>query len=307
MTTVSDGLFQYGGMPVGSGKFTSLFNTHWFVDAIAGSDAYNGKSPGRAKATIDAAAQLMGVGDVCYINPQVYVVGTGHARYTECVTIDLAQSDLSFIGAGYSRSNEFGVRMKATSTEVYCFDVSGPSCHFENIGLFGDGTATNTLLARNNGATNTQRGSDGITLYRVNSKGAPLKITGGQAARVIDCVFNNAAIELIIADPAVSGYNQQIRGCAFLDTAQETAVTHPHISSASSNVVSLWIDRCYFGLIPTTTAYYFQCAVNSSGMITDSFFNQANLDTDTDISIGGSAFKVVGCHDAVGLVDDTND
>lgn len=306
MSGTPDMLTQWGGVPVGGQRYTSPWATHWFVDGVNGSDARDGKSPGKAKATIDAAAQLMGVGDVCYINPQTYVVGTGHARYEECVTVDLAQSDLSFIGTGYSRSNEFGVRMKCDGSTLYCFDVSGPSCHFENIGLFSSG-GTNTLLARNNGATATQRGSDGITLYRVNSKGSPLKIVGGQAARVIDCVFNNAAIELIIADPAVSGYNQQIRGCAFLDTGQETAVTHPHISSASSNSVALWVDHCYFGLIPTTTAYYFQCAVNSSGMITDSFFNQVNLDTDTDISIGGSGFKVVGCYDKTGLIDASND
>ena len=306
MSTAPDLLAELGGAPVSGGRFSRPWATHWFVDAATGNDSNAGNLPTAAKLTIDAAAQLMGVGDVCYINPQAYVVGTGHARYEECVTIDLAQSDLSFIGVGYPRSNEFGVRMKCDGTSLYCFDISGPSCHIENIGLFSS-SGTNTLLARNNGATATQRGSDGITLYRVNSKGSPLKITGGQAARVIDCVFNNAAIELILADPAVSGYNQQVRGCAFLDTGQETAVTHPHISSASSNVVALWVDHCYFGLIPTTTAYYFQCAVNSSGMITGSYFNQANLDTDTDIDIGGSAFKIVGCYDAVGLVDATND
>ena len=308
MSTSPDMLFEFGGAPVGGKRFSNPFATHWFVDGVDGHDNNSGKNPDKAKATIDAAAQLMGVGDVCYIRPQTYVVGTGHARYTESVTIDLAQSDMSFIGTGYSRSNEFGVRMKATSTEVECIDVSAPSCHFENIGLFGDGTATNTLLARNNGGTNTQRGSDGITLYRINSKGAPLKITGGQAARVIDCVFNNAAYELILADPAASGYNQQVRGCAFLDTGGGTAVTHPHVSAPGSNIYDVWIDGCYFGKIPTTTAYYFECgAAQSTGMITGSYFNTTNLDTDTDISIAASNIMLVGCYDKTGLVDATND
>jgi len=309
MTTFGDQVFEFGGAPVSGGRYTNPFATHWFVDGNSGegNDGFDGKAPNRAKATIDAAAQEMGVGDVCYIRPKTYVVGTGHARYEECVTVDLAQSDLTFIGTGYPRNNEFGVRMKCDGTTLYCFDISGPSCHIENIGLFAS-SATNTLLARNNGATNTQRGSDGIVLYNVNSKGAPLKITGGQAARVINCVFNNAAYELILADPAVSGYNQQVRGCAFLDTAQETAPTHPQISSAGSNVICLWVDSCYLGRIPTTSAYYFICAVNSSGMFTNCYFDSANVCLTDDVSIGGSSFRFVGCYDATKeLVDATAD
>jgi hypothetical protein len=304
LSTFPDGVFQYGGQPIGS-HFSHPWATAWFVDAATGSDAFDGKKPTSAKATIDAAVQLMGVGDVLYIRPQAYVVGTGHQRYSECATIDLAQSDLSIIGVGYPRNNEFGVRMKCDGTSLYCFDVSGPSCHFENIGLFSS-SGTYTLYARNNGVTATQRGSDGITLYNVNSKGSPLFIQGGQAARVINCVFNNAAYELILSDGTVTGVNQQVRGCAFLDTAQATAVTHPHVSAGGQ--AELWIDECFFGRIPTSTAYYILLTgANSSGMATRCFFNTTNLDTDTDISIDSSAFAVVGCYDTTGLVDSTND
>ena len=307
MTTFADMAFDLGGRPLGGTKFSNPFTTHWFVDGVDGSDAFDGTAPSRAKSTIDAAVQLMGVGDVLYIRPKTYVVGTGHARYEECVTVDLAQSDLSIIGAGYSRNNEFGVRMKATSTEVYCFDISGPSCHIENIGLFSDGTATYTLFARNNGGTNTQRGSDGITLYNVHSKGDILYIQGGQAARVTNCVFYNAARQLVIADAGASGYNQQIRGCSFLNS-NGTAPTHAPLYFGGANVYGLWVDHCFFGEVPTTEAYFISGgAAQSDGIISNCVFDTVNLDWDDDVSLGGGAIYMVGCYDQTGLVDGTAD
>jgi len=306
MSTFPDGLFEYGGAPVSGNRFSNPFCTHWFVDGVDGSDGYDGKGPDSAKATIDAAVQLMGVGDVLYIRPQTYVVGTGHARYSEKVTIDLAQSDISIIGAGYQKSSEFGVRMKCDGDTLYCIDCSAPSVHIENIGFISS-SGTYTAFFRNNGATNTQR-NDGLTLYNINSKGSPLYIQGGQSARVINSVFNNAAGELIIADSGVTGVNQQIRGCAFLDTAQNTAVTHPHIWAPAANVNSLWVDHCFFGLVPTTTPYYIQIdGTLSTGVMSGCYFNTNNLDTDEDIDVSGSAFYLVGCYDNKGLIDNTND
>jgi hypothetical protein len=310
MSNVPNMLTHMGGVPVGGAKFSSPWATHYFVDGVDGTAGGSGLTPGDAINTIQGAVDLaeandhVGVGDVIYIRPQTYVVGTGHARYTEAITVALTTSDLSVIGTGYPRSNEFGVRLRWTSGNIVT--VNAPSTHWENIGAICGG-ADYTWNFQNNGATNTQRGSDGVTLYNCNSKGGPLLITGGQAARVINCVFNNADNELILATPAVSGYNQQVRGCAFLDTAQETAPTHPQISASGANVIELWIDQCFFGLIPTTTAYYIECAVNSTGMITGSYFNTTNLDTDTDISIAASSFAVVGSYDKTGLIDDTND
>jgi hypothetical protein len=306
MSTFPDGVFEYGGAPVSGGRFSSPWATHWFVDGVSGNDGNDGKGPTSAKSTIDAAAQLMGVGDVCYIRPQTYVVGTGHARYTECVTIDLAQSDLTFIGAGYPRNNEFGVRMKATSSEVYCLDSSAPSLHLENMAFFSDGTATNTIILRSNGATNTQR-NDGCVLYNCHFKDATALIQGGQAQRIISCTFQYLAGQLVLGTPSSSSYNVRIQNCAFLDSGT-TAPTHPQITDGGGGAYCLWIDHSYFGKIPTTTAYYISIAgANSSGMITDSFFNTTNLDTDDDISIASSNFMLVGCYDKTGLVDATAD
>ena len=71
MTTVADGLYQFGGMPVGSaspplfGKQSKTF----FVDPVNGADGNPGTSPAQAFATLYRAHYMMTAGqnDVCYL------------------------------------------------------------------------------------------------------------------------------------------------------------------------------------------------------------------------------------------------
>lgn len=64
MSTFPDGVYQFGGEPVGGARFSSPWATAWFVDGTDGSDANTGKKPDTAKATIDAAVQLAGKSDI---------------------------------------------------------------------------------------------------------------------------------------------------------------------------------------------------------------------------------------------------
>src|SRR3970040_754976 len=65
MRTFADGVFQYGGQPVGALPFTGQA---WFVKPNTGSDSYSGKKPNRAFATLAAAlaAATADNGDVVY-------------------------------------------------------------------------------------------------------------------------------------------------------------------------------------------------------------------------------------------------
>ena len=71
MTTVADGLFQYGGMPVTGGvpPFVSLASKTFFVDPVNGADGNPGTSPKRAFASLYRAHYMMTSGnhDVCYL------------------------------------------------------------------------------------------------------------------------------------------------------------------------------------------------------------------------------------------------
>lgn len=295
MGHTSGGVFQWGGVPVGGAQYSNMFGTHYFVDGVDGIDGQSGKRPDRAKATIDAIAQIMSVGDVCYIRPKTYVVGTGHARYDECVTVDLVQSDLSFIGVGYPKNNEFGVRLKSSST--YCFDVSGPSNHFENIGMFVAG-GTGSFIMRNNGATNTQRGSDGPTFYNCHFKGGSDQVVGGQSPIFVNCRFHHATGTLIIATAAVSSYGAQFHRCNFLDN-NGAQTTGPYIQAGGAHVYNIWINECMFGQIPSGAKFFIFGGTLGTGLISSCYFNKPDVHLTNDMTLN-TLIDVVGCHDGSG-------
>ena len=299
MPTYAGGVYQWGGVPVGGAHYSKPWATHYFVDAATGNDGHNGRKPNRAFATIDAAAQVMGVGDVCYINPQAYVVGTGHARYDEIITIDLVQSDLSFIGVGYPKNNEFGVRIR-TSTAGYGFTVDGPSCHFENIGMIVGGTGTGNFHMRNNGATATQRGSDGPTFYKCHFKEGSDVVTGGQSPIFVDCRFHYTTGTLTIATPSVSSYGAQFIHCNWLDNngAQNTG---PCIQAGGAHVYNILIEDCTFPQIGSGGKYFIFGGTLGTGLISKCVFNKPDVHLTNDMTLN-TLIDVVGCYDGSGAL-----
>ena len=81
MTTVGDGLYQYGGVPVASASEASMFDNYWFVDNSRSASG-TGKAPGKAYITIAEAVAVAGAGDT------IFVRGTG-TDYDESVTLAL--------------------------------------------------------------------------------------------------------------------------------------------------------------------------------------------------------------------------
>ena len=59
MTEFADMLYHLGGVPLLGGVPTMVKCNYYFVDALYGNDAYDGRSPDQAKATIAAAVTLM--------------------------------------------------------------------------------------------------------------------------------------------------------------------------------------------------------------------------------------------------------
>lgn len=269
----------------------------WYVSAD-GNDGNTGLGASDPKLTIQAAATAMGVGDVCYIQPQTYVVGTGHARYDELVTIPLASSNLSFIGAGRQKNNEFGVRMMASATG-YCFDVYAPSCHFENIGMFVNG-GTGSFLMRNDGGGLVQRGSDGPSFYNCHFKDGTAQVTGGQSPIFVNCRFHHSTGTLVIATPGVSSYGLQMHGCNFLDN-NGAQTTGPYIQAGGAHVYNLWIDNCMFGQIPSGAKYAIFGGTLGTGLFSDCYFNDADVHITNDITLN-TLIDVVGCHDGSGAL-----
>jgi len=202
MTTFPDGVFQYGGQPVGShgaGPWSKVY----FVDGAIGSDGHDGLKPNWAKATIGAATALATRGDVIYVRPKDYAIGHGMERYQECVTIGMTNtgynyagttnyplctpSDISIIGVTNTISPEYGVRWRFDTT--YCLINDSPALHVENIGFFAE-DATAAVYLRCNGSTDTQRGMDGTTFYNCGFKGGAIYgASGGSGLWIERCHF----------------------------------------------------------------------------------------------------------------------
>ncbi len=171
----------------------------WYVDATGGDDDHDGRGASESKETIQAAVTAASANDIIYINPQTYKLGTGFNHYTEDVSVTLGgaggsgvvstNANMSIIGVTlqHAQASDFlGVRWKATTTAL---TVDAPCLRLENIGFFVEG-ATYAINLRCNGATRTQEGTTGFSIYNCAIKGdAPIYANGGEQIVISHCRF----------------------------------------------------------------------------------------------------------------------
>ena len=303
MTTFGDGVYQYGGMPVGNGRFTNMWGTHWFVDGTDGSDAYDGKSPVRSKATIQAAVTAASRGDVIYIRPLTYTTdGSDINRYVEAVTVPYATNDLSMIGvcnSHYGNPN-YGAKLQYTVASSTCLTVNAPALHMENMCVRAEG-ATNAIHFNGTSGYATLAGSCGPTMYNVVIRGSlnGVRVTAGYAANIVGCRFEggSATDNAIVLNGSASPQRRvRIQDC-HIDSFNGAANDNAYIRILGPST-DLLIYRCTFDIIPTDT-YYIQATGSNLGMIANCWFCDDSVDTDAEIVLGG--LKVVTCWDVGGI------
>lgn len=96
MTTVADGLFQYGGMPVTPGVPVPFTGNVYWVNPVTGADGNNGSKPSAAFATLYAAHNACTAGN----NDVVYLIGNGATSGTARLSLANAQVVNSAATAG---------------------------------------------------------------------------------------------------------------------------------------------------------------------------------------------------------------
>lgn len=144
MTTVSDGLFQYGGAPVGTYGNTPIprpGGSVWFVDGDNGLDGNSGRKPETAFKTIGAAATSTNAelkeGDTIYVFAKTYTTSaTDPASYAETIIITTPQ--ISIIGVGNSRTQGGLPQMKiggSSTTSMITIRAGGVT--IANMGING--------------------------------------------------------------------------------------------------------------------------------------------------------------------------
>lgn len=224
MTTVSDGLYQYGGVPVG-GMFTP--GRAIFVKPYSGSDANNGKSPAKAVKTLAQALSLATAdkGDVVYLIAEsntaanttdyqataldwnkdgVHLIGIGAApmigqrsRIAQLSTVKTIE-DLFTVSADNCLIANIEVYQgvaSSTATSPRAMVVSGQRNHIVNCQISGIGdTSHDTAGARSLAVTGAENTFENcyIGLDTVIRGTATAEVTIGNIARTVfkDCIFN---------------------------------------------------------------------------------------------------------------------
>jgi len=297
----------------GSPRFASPWATHYFVDGTYGSDSNDGKTPNESFSTIQHAITVSTGGDIIYIRPKVYTLGTGFARYSEDVSVTLGgdggsgvtatNANKSIIGITQreaSPTDFLGVRWKfATATPL---TVDAPCLHVENIGFFVE-AATYAINLRCNGATRTQEGTTGFSIYNCAIKGdGKLYANGGNELAIVNCRFQakydgtTGGIQLVGSSNQVA--RPIIKNCEFIGGNSYNMATAPITTAAP--VWDLMIRDCYFSIVTDSGVYIDIAGTSNTGLVANSYFGTADLST---TGIPGLVAGVSGCF-AAGLYDD---
>ena len=311
LTNFPHGISSFGIPVMGSGgRFSSPWNTHYFVDGDNGNDGNSGLEPSESFKTISRAVSVSTGGDVIYIRPKSYTMGTGFARYTEDVTVantgassgaTASQAGKSLIGVTPKirvASDFMGVRWKFASTTN--LNVEAPGTHIENIGFFCEG-ATYGVYFEGDGATYTKAGHTGSSLYNCAIKGAGgVFANGSDSLQVIGCQFqatyDGTVCGMIIT---LSGTNVNrrpvLRGCHFLGG-------NGTIMSAAPVI---WTGKVENGLIAdnifeiqTGNVVINIATSGSSGMISNNHSGITDLSTTGIVQNG---MTVTGAYDTEGI------
>jgi hypothetical protein len=310
-----------GGVPVGGARFTSPWATHWFVDATDGNDNNTGKAPNEAKATIQAAVTASSGGDVIYIRPQVYTLGTGFARYTEDITVAQASTtgtgtetnaNKSIIGVTQRQypSDMLGVRTKYSTAAHGGWNIECPATHIEGIGHFAEDATTYSMFFESNGGTRT-KGFDGSSMYNVMVKGKSVGIgsgTGGSGDMSIinckfQCKYDGTGTPLILMTGSAGAINRlSIVGCDFIGGNANNYATS--VITGAAPITSFVMRDCHFSQAPDSGAYISIAGTTSSGVISNSFFGSEGLAaTETTWGGGDCGIHAAGVFDENGAVD----
>lgn len=234
MTTVADGLFQFGGVPVSSGALTTnkiFFNNggvekkgrSWFVDASIGTSG-DGKSPQTAFSTMERAFDSLASGDI------IYFVG----KVTEQLVAPVQIFDVTVVGCGnrprHADATPAGGNWAAATWAAPATPVAGQALvrvlqqgwRFVNILFAGSAGCASIELVRNAEAGDDERDAShceilGCRFAGVDSTDYGVKFGATSFTEYVnntliqDCDFQGCATAI----GGTSAYRAQVRGNRF--------------------------------------------------------------------------------------------
>lgn len=277
-------------------RYANPWAKSWFVDGADGVDTNSGTNPSDAYKTIQKAVTAAGRGDVIYIRPQKYTLGTGFNRYTEDVIVPASTWDLSIIGVTNTLNPEFGVRWKHVATPL---TVLAAGCHLENIGFFCEGATYAINLS--NDLNVTYSGTNGFSMYNCAVKGARVLINGGDGARIYNTYFQAVYDGSVTGGITALGTTNPLRRLSIKDCVffggNGTAAATQFITLTGATVTETLIKGCDFGAVPQDGKYLVNTSV-TGGLITQCNFGKANASITADMTL--DTMIQVGNYDGTG-------
>lgn len=230
MTTVSDALFQFGGMSVTPGVPVPFTGNFWWVNPATGVDGNTGKTPGRAFATLYRAHQMAVDGN----NDVIVLVGNGLATGTARLSLANAQAIDStatvgtlkwtknathLIGVcaptGVAQRSRIapptGTYTQATFASGNFVTVSGSGCYFSNISIYnGFSTGgTNQICWTDTGNRNCyvnvnfQGMADAASAQDTGSRSLKIGAAGSGEHTFIRCTIGEDTIARTVANASL--------------------------------------------------------------------------------------------------------
>jgi hypothetical protein len=198
MSTFGDGLYQYGGQPVGGMLGASPFGKAFYVDYENGVDGNDGLSPNKAKKTLSGAisAVVSNRGDTIYIDPYSTVVETA------MVTLD--KNRVTIVGGAppyghYGQGVKVSVTATAGATNIGTFKNTGIRNKFIGLKFLNASTVAEGLYCFVEGGEFSQFYN--CEFYKstdLDETGASEFVNNGDSPMFYNCTFGSTAN--IIAD-----------------------------------------------------------------------------------------------------------
>jgi len=327
MSTFPDGVFQYGGEPVGGVRYSSPWATAFFVDGTDGVDTFDGKGPDTAKKTIQAAVTAAGSNNVIYVRDKGYWTSSQWGKsdtgfYHEQVTVPYATQNMSIIGVTpHLYDVYFGPTIRwgdAADHTGYLLQVYGPGISVYNMAFqngYGDvtrGACKNVFLEGDAAGDGygVKAGSIGATFYNCLFRDGDFALWGGYNCSVINSCFESegtrdTASWTNLANNLPSGGHKLI-GCSFMSLYGDNQATAQVYTAAGAHK-NMLIKDCYFELLPADS-HYMHFGATNTGLVTGCYFNSADIscgtadDTDEIYQGTDGSPAVVGCYDCSGTL-----
>ena len=296
MTTAPDGLFQYGGAPVGGNPYFGMWGESvWFVDYDSGNKDGPGDKPSNALKYVGDAISKAAANDVIYVRPRTpnslnydpnYILPEG----TTNDVIPYAKHGLAIIGTGYGRGqgSQFYTywRGTGTATATATLIIRAPWTLIENIS-FHDGASTSSQCILLDGQAANSGYVCGNTIsnsmFRFSGNTA-LSIDSCMWATVLDNTFHKGAGITISSNEQVPDGIEVGRNRFVALTAGSVDCGMYVLAADAINVH----DNIFAHDKPTAgTAKYIYFHTASTGVVANNFFGTATLVTATLMTLNG--------------------